>query len=406
MRVLFLTTGDECEPSSRWRVYQWLPRFEAAGIRCTVRPLAGRRYLELGYGLRQPSASARTARVASQFASRVARRTRDLATSGRFDLVVVQKESFPLGLERIFDWTRVPLVFDLDDAVYARHALPDGRGRGLARAADAVMRRDRALPALLRRCARVVVGNETLAGWAREHAAPDAVRVIPTVVDARAYGRIPVRPAPDPLAFGWVGTPRNAVYLEPLVPVFQSLATRHRFRVELFGPEAFEMPGVDLRCHGWRHYAPGTDDELADLTPIDVGLMPLPDTDFARGKCAFKLIQTMAAGRPVVASPVGANASVVGDAGLLASTPDEWETALERMLEDAPLRARLGARGRERVAERYSIDAQLPDWLAVLGEARRTRGRRAPARTAEGRVVEPSGIEPPTSALRTRRSPN
>ena len=344
--------------------------------------------------------------MASHFAARVARRTRDLVTSGRFDVVVVQKESFPLGLERIFDWTRVPLVFDLDDAVYANASLPDGRGRVVSALADALLRREHALPALLRRCEEVVVGSPVLGRWASQHAR--SVRLIPTVVDTDAYANA-TPPRRDTPRIGWIGTPRNAQYLHALVPVFQRLAARHRFVLRVAGPMRFDAPGVEVACVGWRHYD-GVDDEVADLSAIDIGVMPLPDTAFARGKCGFKLVQYMAAGRPVVASPVGVNAELVGDAGLLASQPEEWEQALGTLLADAALRARLGARGQARAAARYSLNATGPRWLEVLRDAARVgarggRARRRPMSRDRG-LVEPSGIEPPTSALRTRRSPN
>ena len=373
MRALFFTTGGDSEPSSRVRVYQYLPGLRRAGVACTVWPLAGRRYLELGYGMRRPPAALRAAWVGGHFAWRSARRLGQLLAARRHDVLVVQKETFPFGLERLISSLRIPVVYDFDDAIYAASALPDGRGRRLRAAAERVLRRERALPALLARARLVVAGSPVLAEYAAQHARE--VEVIPTVVDSDAYGRAPLR-REGTLTIGWIGAPPNLVYLEPLRPVFQELARRFDVRLRLVGPSAFDCPGVRVECTGWRHYA-SVADEVADLHGFDVGIMPLPDTGFAAGKCALKAIQSMACGVPVVVSPVGVNAEVVRDGvcGFLADTPETWTARLAQLLADPNLRARMGAAGRARAEARYSLRATLPRWLDVLERV----ARRAPA---------------------------
>lgn len=377
MRVLFFTTGPDSEPSSRVRVFQFLKPLEAQGVRCEVRPLAGRRYLELGYGMRRPPALVRAGWVAAHFAGRALRRVRDLVQARRHDVLVVQKETFPFGLERLVGWLGLRVVYDFDDAVYAASRLPDGRGPALRRLAERVLRRERALPALLRRSRVVLAGSPVLASYARRHARD--VVALPTVVDTDAYAPAPLR-REGPLTVGWIGAPPNAVYLEPLRPVLARLARRFDLKVLLVGPSDFACPGVRVECTGWRHYA-RVEDEVADLHRFDVGIMPLPDTGFAAGKCALKAIQYMACGIPVVASPVGVNAEVVRDGvcGYLATTPEEWEDRLARLLADPELRHRLGREGRARARERYSIHAALPALLAALRRAAGSDGMREAA---------------------------
>jgi glycosyltransferase involved in cell wall biosynthesis len=409
MRALFFTTGGDSEPSSRVRVYQYLEPLRRSGIACSVWPLASRRYLELGYGMRRPPAPLRAAWVGGHFAWRAARRTLQLLAARRYDVLVVQKETFPFGLERLIDRLGIPLVYDFDDAIYAASALPDGRGRWLRSAAERVLRRERALPALLARARVVVAGSPVLAAYAERHARE--VVVIPTVVDTDAYTPAPLRRA-GTLTVGWIGAPPNRVYLEPLRPVLRELARRFDLRLRLVGPSDFDCPGVRVECTGWRHYA-SVADEVADLHGFDVGIMPLPDTGFAAGKCALKAIQYMACGVPVVASPVGVNAEVVGDGvcGFLADTPAAWSDRLARLLADPDLRVRLGAAGRARAEAHYSLRAATPRLAAALARAA-GRGL-SPTLDEAGatlrgweEVVEPSGIEPPTSALRTQRSPS
>jgi len=373
MRVLCLTIGPDSEPSSRFRVGQWVTPLAEHGIEVEVRPRASRRYLELGYGLRSLPAPARAAWAALQFTKATLRRMRDLTAARRFDLLLLQKETFPFGLERLLPLLGVRTVYDFDDAIYLRTRHidgadgADGMGRSLRAAADAVLRRDRALPALLARCDTVIAGNPNLAAYARRHC--DRVRVIPTVVDTDRYRVRPVR-RDGALVIGWIGAPPNVRYLEPLRPVLADLARRFALRFMVLGPSRLDWPEVPVECVPWRHYE-SVQDEVDDVQRFDIGLMPLPDEPFAAGKCALKAIQYMAAGIPVVASPVGVNAEVVSDGvcGYLARTPAEWSDRLARLLADPELRARLGRAGRARAETCYSIRSALPALVETLRAA-------------------------------------
>jgi glycosyltransferase involved in cell wall biosynthesis len=367
MRALFLTIGPEAEPSSRFRAYQFVEPLRRHGIVASVRPRVGQRYFELGYGLRRAAAPIRVAWVAGSFACRTLRRVRDLWQARRFDVVIVQKETFPFGMERLISRLGVCAVYDFDDAIYEVPKGRDGLGRGIRRVAERLARRDRALPALLSRCRVVIAGSPVLAAYARDHNA--RVVELPTAVDTDAYPLHPVRRS-GRLTIGWIGAPASAVYLEPLRPVFQTLARRFDVRVLLLGPSSFECPGAPIELRGWRSYASRAE-EAAHLGEFDIGIMPLPDDRYAAGKCALKAIQYMACGIPVVASPVGANTEVVADGvcGFLAKTQEEWVDRLAVLLADPELRAAMGRAGRARAEERYSIRATLPQLARVLRSA-------------------------------------
>src|SRR5271157_458537 len=309
MRVLCLTVGPDSEPSSRFRIHQWLEPLRASAIEVEIRPRASRRYLELGYGLHPFPGPIRAGWAALQFARVCLRRLWDLWDARRYDLLLLQKETFPFGMERLLSHFGLRPVFDFDDAIYLRPDLAYGLGRRLRTFADALTRRDRALPALLARCHSVLAGSPNLAAYAGAYC--ERVRLLPTVVETRSYRVRPVRRT-GPLTIGWIGAPPNVVYLDPLRPVLKELAERFPLRLLLLGPAHFECPGVEVRCRPWRHYA-SLEDEVSDLNAFDIGLMPLRDDAFAAGKCALKAIQYMACGIPVVASPVGVNAEVVRD---------------------------------------------------------------------------------------------
>ncbi len=377
LRVLCFSIGPEAEPSSRYRVFQLREPLRRQGIDLEVRPLAGERYFEMGYGLRPVPAALRGPWVAGHFLARLPRRARDLAAARRYDLLLVQKETFPFGLEGMVSRLGLRVVYDFDDAVHIPSSLPEGQGRTLRRVAETVMRRERALPALLQQCSLVMAGNRLLAGWAARFAS--RVAIVPTVVDADAHAPVPRRRGP--LTVGWFGAPAGVEHLAPLRPVLQGLARRFDFRLRVHGVDSFDCPGVRVEAVAWKRYRSAAA-EAEDLRHFDVGIMPLPDTPRAAGKCALKAIQYMACGIPVVASPVGIAGEVIGDAGLGARTPREWGDALAALLADADLRARLGQAGRERVDRHYSLRAVTPRIAALLRQAAaapRPRWSRPPA---------------------------
>ncbi|HBZ68444.1 MAG TPA: hypothetical protein DEP35_01280 [Deltaproteobacteria bacterium] len=367
MRVLCLTVGPDSEPSSRFRIHQWLEPLRASGIEVEVRPRASRRYLELGYGVHEFPGPIRAGWTAFHFARVCIRRLRDLWDARRYDLLLLQKETFPFGMERLLSFFGLRPVFDIDDAIQLRPDLAHGIGHRLQALADFVTRRDRALPSLLSRCHSVLAGSPNLAAYARNHC--EHVRLLPTVVETRRYRVRPVERT-GPLTLGWIGAPPNVVYLEPLRPVLTKLAERFPLRLLLIGPARFECPGVEVRCHPWRHYE-SVEEEVADLHQFDIGLMPLRDDAFAAAKCALKAIQYMACGIPVVASPVGVNPEVVGDGvcGYLPRSQAEWYERLSQLLQDPDLRQRLGEAGRARAEARYSVCAALPTLVEALREA-------------------------------------
>jgi hypothetical protein len=212
--------------------------------------------------------------------------------------------------------------------------------------------------------AAVVAGNDHLAAYAGRY--NDRVSVVPSTVSLREYQE---RPQPDPdrmPVVGWTGSHSSVPYLSLVRGPLQELRKRRPFRLLIVGVEHFEIAGVDVECRPWSAAS-----EVRDLWDMDVGIMPLPDEPWARGKCGMKAIQYMGIGIPAVVSPVGANREIVGDAitGFHAATGAEWVDRLDRLLADADLRRRLGAAARESVRLRYSAEAS-PRVAEVSAESR------------------------------------
>ena len=168
------------------------------------------------------------------------------------------------------------------------------------------------------------------------------------------------------MTVGWIGIPLNAHYLSIVAPALRAAAAAAPIKLHVVGaPVPAELGGIPAESFPWSE-----DSEIARISAFDVGIMPLHDTPWERGKCAYKLLQVMAAGKPVIASAVGANVQVVqhGVNGFLANSPEEWEQAL-RTLADPGLRQRMGAEARRTVEDRYSTAAIGPRLASILSQA-------------------------------------
>jgi glycosyltransferase involved in cell wall biosynthesis len=258
------------------------------------------------------------------------------------DLLVFQQVKLLAG-ERAFVGRRCGRwVLDVDDAIM--FAYPRRSGEPPSEA----MWRQRRFRRMAARCQLVVAGSESLAATI---GAAGHVVVLPTPVDLASYPPAPL-PARERVRLAWVGLGGNLCYLEELAPVLRSLrADGMEFELHVISDRLPNMPGVPCRLVPWSVSGEGR--ALADC---DVGLAPLPDDSWTRGKSGYRCIQYAAAGLPAVASPVGANREVICDgiSGLLASTPEQWRAALRRLCADVELRRRMGAAARAR-ARAYDL---------------------------------------------------
>lgn len=354
MRLVVLSRYARNGASSRLRLMQYVPALQAAGIDVEIAPFFDEAYLvNLYAGKRKPVAAVRS------YLHRVAH----LLRIQQPDLIWIEKEALPWvpwGLERMLLPPGIPFVSDYDDAVFHRydqHRLASVRW-GLGRKLDHVMAASRL----------VIAGNAYLADRAHTAGAP-WVEIVPTVVDAGAYDITPLRHADGRLRIGWVGTPGTwADYMAPMLPMLLGLAREGGAVVRGVGASgASADPALEILP--WSE-----DSESAMIQGMGMGLMPLDDTPWSRGKCGYKLIQYMACGIPVIASPVGVNAEIVehGVTGFLARTPEEWREAVRLLLADPDLRRRMGAAGRQRVEQHYS----LQKWAGRIAELLWSASRR------------------------------
>lgn len=359
MKILLLTRYGRLGASSRLRSLQYVPWLEAAGIQCTVQALFSDSMLQARYRAGRYRGAALLAAYRDRLRQLLARRG--------FDLIWIEKEALPwlpAWLERAL-LRGVPYVLDFDDAIFHNY----DTHRSLCVRWLLGSRIDR----LMKGASLVIGGNDYLARRARQ-AGARRVETISTVVDLERYApRDRTHLANLPPKIVWIGSPSTIQYMEVLRQPLTTLAERHAYRLRVIGSE-FELPGVDVECLPWKEAT-----EAVDIAECDIGIMPLVDSPWEKGKCGYKLIQYMACGLPVIASSVGVNQIIVrdGDNGYLANSPHEWSAKLGRMLDDSVSRRTMGAEGRRRVELEYSLQAIAPRVRDLLLEVVRLHKRMA-----------------------------
>lgn len=344
--VLFLSPYPASVPSHRVRLEQYVPYLASHGVRAVVRSLLD----EHSYRSGGPS-------LASAVARGAVGRLVDVLRAGRYDAVLLHREAVPMPtalFERILARTSRRYVFDFDDAIY----LPQPRPRSLL---SAWLRSPAKFRSMVAGADEVLAGNRLLADVARRHAR--SVTVIPTTVDTERFAPGGPR-TDDSVVIGWIGSPSTAPYVDVVAPAIGEVLSRHPRAV-------FEMVGAPLRSgFGDRARARpwSLKREVEDLRGLDIGIMPLTDDEWTRGKCGYKALQYMSTGLATVGSPVGVATEIIEDGrtGFLATSRPEWVDALSRLIRDAHLRRSLGSAARAFVEEHYSLRAWAPRFLDAL----------------------------------------
>jgi glycosyltransferase involved in cell wall biosynthesis len=326
---------------------QWAPRLGRLGAEVTFEPF---RCEELH---RLLSGTGETWRKALLTSRALARRAGVLKRVKDYDLVYVYNEAAMLGPALIEKYLRakgVPLVFDFDDAIFLHGKDPGTLNRYLR-----LLKFPGKTKTICRLASHVIAGNHYLAAYAADF--NTRVTVVPTTIETEKYA--PRRAAADtgPPVIGWSGSYSTVQHLDTVRRMLQRLARTERFRLRVVGAKSYRLEGVEVEAVPWNAAT-----ELADLSAMDIGIMPLPENEWTRGKCGLKALQYMALGRPAVCSPVGVNPDIIrdGENGLLAASEDEWIDKLTRLLRSPALRERLGAAGRETVEAEYSAASHAP----------------------------------------------
>lgn len=360
--LLALTKYGDRAASARQRYLQFRGHLRCRGVTLSVRPLYDNRYLDATFSGEKASRPRVAARYAQRFASLVGEKAADA--------IWVQYELFPF-LPALFDLAvlrrHVPVILDYDDAIF--HQYDQHRSRVVRALLGGKLK------PLLRRADLAICGNAYLHNYAAKYCS--RTEIVPTVVDTDIYKPEPSPRVERPMTVGWIGSPSTFEFVKPIIPVLSDLAERHDLRIRIVGagPQPSQPPRSEFLP--WSEAA-----EISLIQDMDIGIMPLPDEPWARGKCGYKLIQYMACGLPVIASPVGVNSEIVehGVNGFLATTPEEWVRAIVTLAGSAPMRASMGALGRRKVEHEYSLAVHGPRLAEIVRgviDEGRSRGNRA-----------------------------
>ena len=340
-------------PSQRFRFEQYVDFLAENGLPTTFAPLIHPDEYGVMYG------SSGLARKAWIGARGVGQRVRDLLRLRDFDIVVVQREAIQFGtvlFERAVARSRPRLVFDFDDAVWLPNASSANSRFAWLKNAEKTAR-------IIDAADLVFAGNDYLADYALRFNA--AVEVVPTTIDTKQYIPEAREERQEPLTIGWSGSITTMEHFKPFVPVLKRVRDRlgERVRFELIGDPTYREPELGIVGRAWSAAT-----EVEDLKRFDIGVMPLPDDEWSRGKCGLKGLQYMALAIPTVMSPVGVNSTIITDGrnGLLAASEDEWVDKLTQLVESGDLRRQLGSAGRQTVEEHYSVESQKRRYLDYL----------------------------------------
>ena len=357
MRVLALMPGlYDTSPGQRYRLEQWEPLLRERGVEITWAPFEDDELHSIVY---KPGRMGKKLQLVTR---NLARRLSTIGKASRYDLVYILREAALLGppvFERLLYQQRVPFVFDFDDAIFVSYRSPSNGYLSYLKFASKTK-------TICRLASHVMVGNPYLAEYAG--AVNDNVTVVPTTIDTVKYRVSPPKTTDGPIVIGWTGSFSTVQHLDTLRGALKKLAGIERFRLRVIGTPTYELSSVDVEAMQWRAAT-----ELEDLRAIDIGVMPLPDDNWSKGKCGLKALQFMALGIPTICSPVGVNTDIIQDNenGFLAMSESEWVDKLTRLLRDAELRRRLGDAGRVTVEQRYSAATQAPRVYEIFKSVQR-----------------------------------
>ena len=280
----------------------------------------------------------------------------------RYDFVFIHREATPLG-PPVIEWflakiLNKKIIYDFDDAIW----LPENNNESPLKR---FVKWRHKIAAICRWSSRVSCGNQYLSDFARNH--NTNVVLNPTTIDTVLVHNPALykkTPPSESVVIGWTGSHSTLKYLHEAAEILRGI--QHKFPTIQIVVIADKKPDLKLKSV---HFIPwNAESEIKDLMKFDIGIMPLSDNIWTKGKCGFKALQYMALKIPAVASPVGVNTSIIqnGENGFLCSSPQEWEAALCTLITDPNLRERMGELGRIKVINSYSVLSNSSTFLALF----------------------------------------
>ncbi len=350
-KILFVAPlYKDRSPSQRFRFEQYLAFLENNNFQLSISSLITPKTDKLFYS------SGNTFIKVLLFIKFIFKRTIDVIKSKKYDIIFVQREAFFTGttfFEKQFS-KKSKLIFDFDDSIWLPNVSNANKKFEWLKNYDKTK-------TIIKLSDWVIAGNNYLANYAKQF--NSNVTVIPTTIDTDYH--INKQKSKDKICIGWTGSSTTVQHFELAVPILEKIKNKYRDLVyfKLIGEENYTNTKLKLKGTKWC-----LETEIDDISEIDIGIMPLPDDEWAKGKCGLKGLQYMALEIPTIMSPVGVNTEIIHDGvnGFLASTEQEWFDKLSLLIENKDLRLKLGKAGRQTVIEKYSVEANKQKYLEVF----------------------------------------
>ena len=340
-------------PSQRFRFEQYLDSLDEHGIKYTVHPFISLRVWKI---LHTPKQFIRKALgILEGFLNRFLL----LFSLGKYDYVFIHREASHIG-PPIFEWIiskvfQKKIIYDFDDAIW----LPNYSSHN---AAFHQLKYYKKVNSIMKWAYKISAGNQYLANYARKH--NDNVVILPTTIDTENHhNKVKEHTTSSKPIIGWTGTLTTSKYIGDIVGALQRLEEKYDFEFCVISNEAPDYPLKSLVFKRWQK-----ETEIEDLLRFDIGIMPLVDDKWAKGKCGFKALQYMALGIPPVISPVGVNTDIVqnGVNGILCESEDDWYNALEQLIKQPEIRSKLGKAAHQTILNHYSVIANTEKFVGLF----------------------------------------
>lgn len=353
-RILFIAAHRPARsPSQRFRFEQYFDFFRQHGFEYDFSYLISEKDDAIFY---QPGNLHNKLYI---FFKSAFKRWKNINQSSVYDIIFIQREAFMTGstfFENQFKKSKAKIVFDFDDAIWHFDISEANKKFGWLKDPSKTAK-------IISMSDLVIAGNKYLADYARHH--NDNVVVIPTTIDTDEYKMVSAKPSGKPICIGWSGSITTIKHFEYALPFLKKLKSKFGNHIcfKVIGDENYSNRELGVQGIKWN-----LNTEIEDLSEIDIGIMPLPDDEWAKGKCGLKGLQYMALEIPSVMSPVGVNTEIISDGinGFLAKDENEWVEKISLLIENPELRKKMGAEARKTVEERYSVNSQKERYLELF----------------------------------------
>lgn len=340
-------------PSQRFRFEQYFSFLRENGFECHLSPLLNEKEDKIFYN--KGNLFGKIVVVINSFL----KRKTDITKAKEYDIIFIQREAFMTGttfFERKLKETGKKIIFDFDDAVWLPNVSEGNKKfEWLKNPSKTSM--------LISLSDLVITGNNYLKSYAIKY--NRNVLIIPTTIDTDYHRKKNLAKTDDRICIGWTGSHTTISHFEHAIPALQKLKEKfgNKIYFKVIGDNKYENKEIGIKGVQWN-----LETEISDLSEIDIGIMPLPDTDWTRGKCGLKALQYMALQIPCVMSPVGVNSEIVSDGinGFLVKDEKEWVEKISMLIENPELRIKIGKEARKTVEDNYSVNSQKEKYLACM----------------------------------------